>query len=320
MKNYVVLTPGDWPAQFYVRQAVYSSLYPNGKAKPKDDNPVEYVVHDQDHYLTLILHSTTHATGTSWTEEMQSIVPLMGPLHISINAREDICEVYHPFMKYLYEQLFPGCQLAKKPKPWRTTLLIEIIYGGWTIIRASAITSFSKCKLMQYGILLNLLDNYLPLVLIIYAISFKENKFDEYFKAVIRVWTMFYCFHRKHYDKAPLVWISKVGHWARNYNKLYKTLQKNISCTDEYPVENAHSVIRSQTNPSDECETISKKAKMIFTSKAELKNFKTAFTPPKTFSFTRNVLHALKVKAAQLIGNILKLTTETEGENTLRPN
>jgi hypothetical protein len=56
---------------------------------------------------------------------------------------------------------------------------------------------------------------------------------------------------------------------------------------------------------------------MIFTSKAELKNFKTAFTPPKTFSFTRNVLHALKVKAAQLIGKILKLTTESEGAKYL---
>ena len=144
------------------------------------------------------------------------------------------------------------------------------------LIRASAIASFSNCKLMQFGIVLNLLDNYLPLVLIIYAISLR------------------YCF---------------VGHWAKNNTKLYKTLQEDISCTDEYPVENAH----SQTNSSDDCETISQKAKMIFTSKAELKNFKTAFTPPKTFSFTRNILHVLKVKAAQLVGHILKLTTETEG-------
>lgn len=166
---------------------------------------------------------------------------------------------------------------------------------------------------MQYGILFNVLDNYLPLVLIIYAISFKENKFDEYYKSVIRVWTMLYCFKRKHYDKSPLVWISNVGH----NGKLYQTLQDNISCTDEYPVENAHSVIRSQTNSSDNCETISQKAKMVFTSKVELKYFKTVFTPPKTFSFTRSVLHALKVKAAKLIGELLKLTTETEGAEYL---
>ena len=91
---------------------------------------------------------------------------------------------------------------------------------------------------------------------------------------------MFYCFKRKHYDKSPQVWISNVGHWTKNNGKLYQTLQDNISCTDEYPVEKAHSVIRSQTNSFDDCQTISQKAKMVFTSKA--KNFKTVFTLPKT--------------------------------------
>ena len=232
VRTYVVLMPGDWPAQFYIQQAVYRSLYPSARAKPTD-HPIADIGHDHDYYTTHIPHSTSHVTGTIWTEEVQSIVPLMGPLHISLNACEDICEIYHPFMKHIYQQLFPGCQLAKKPKPWRTTLLLEIIYGGWTLIRASAIASFSNCKLMQFGIVLNLLDNYLPLVLIIYAISLR------------------YCF---------------VGHWAKNNTKLYKTLQENISCTDEYPVENAH----SQTNSSDDCETISQKAKMIYTSKAEI--------------------------------------------------
>ena len=66
--------------------------------------------------MTIIQHMSGHTPGTFWTEEMQSIVPLMGPLHISLNAREDICEIYHPLMKHIYEQLFPGYQLAKKPK------------------------------------------------------------------------------------------------------------------------------------------------------------------------------------------------------------
>ena len=50
---------------------------------------------------------------------MDSIIPLIGPLHISLNAREDICELYHPLMKQIYEKLFRGCLLACKPKPWR---------------------------------------------------------------------------------------------------------------------------------------------------------------------------------------------------------
>lgn len=134
MKKHAVFTPGDWPAQFYIRQAVYRSLYPGGgRAKPTDYTITD-VDHDHDHYTTHILQSTGHTPGTFWTAEMQSIVPLMGPLHISLNAREDICEIYHPLMKHIYEQLFPGCQLAKKAKPWRTALLLEIIYDGWTLI------------------------------------------------------------------------------------------------------------------------------------------------------------------------------------------
>ena len=72
-------------------------------------------------------------------------------------------------------------------------------------------------------------------------------------------------------------------YWAKMNRKLYETLEKDISCTDEYPVENAHSLIRSNTYDADDCETISKKAKMVFTSKNELKNFKSVFTPPKSF-------------------------------------
>ena len=70
MRTYVVLTPGDWPAQFYIQQAVYRSLYPGGRAKPTD-YPIADVDHDHDYCTTYIPHSTSHATGTIWTEEAQ---------------------------------------------------------------------------------------------------------------------------------------------------------------------------------------------------------------------------------------------------------
>ena len=49
MRKYVVLAPEDGPAQFYIRQAVYRSLYPNGRAKPID-YPIANVDHDHDYY------------------------------------------------------------------------------------------------------------------------------------------------------------------------------------------------------------------------------------------------------------------------------
>ena len=69
---------------------------------------------------------------------------------------------------------------------------------------------FAQVKDIQYGILLNLLDNYIPLVLCSYSILFKLNRFDDYFCSIFRLWIMFFCFHRKNYNKAPLFWLSNI--------------------------------------------------------------------------------------------------------------
>ena len=65
---------------------------------------------------------------------------------------------------------------------------------------------------------------------------------------------MFYCFKRKHYNKSPLIWISNIGYLSQNHSQLYKTFQEHISCTDEYPVESAHSIIKSNIYSADDCE------------------------------------------------------------------
>lgn len=98
--------------------------------------------------------------------------------------------------------------------------------------------------------LLNLLDNYIPLVLTIYSTSFKLNNFFEYFNAMIRIWTMFMCLERHHYDKAPLVWIAMCTYWGINNPDLYLMLRLFLVIF----VENAHSIIRSKTIDSDTIE------------------------------------------------------------------
>ena len=115
--------------------------------------------------------------------------------------------MYHPLMKFLYENIFPKSKLADKPKPWRATLLLELIYGGWTLVCTAVVTSFAKCRDPEYGALLYLFDNYIPLALSIYSVVFKSNKYFEYFLSVYRVWVMFYCFRRRHYDKSPLTYL-----------------------------------------------------------------------------------------------------------------
>ena len=70
------------------------------------------------------------------TAPVQVIVPLIGPLHVSLNAREDFMINYHDFFRYIYENIFQCSKLADdKSKPWRTSMILEIVYGGWTLIR-----------------------------------------------------------------------------------------------------------------------------------------------------------------------------------------
>ena len=64
---------------------------------------------------------------------------------------------------------------------------------------------FYKCKDIEFLKLVNLLDNYIPLVFSIYSIVFKCNKYELFYKSLIHCWVMFVVFRRRHYCKALLV-------------------------------------------------------------------------------------------------------------------
>ena len=49
----------------------------------------------------------------------RAVIPTLGPSHVDLNADDDIVLGYMPFMRLFYESLFPGKNLADKPKPWR---------------------------------------------------------------------------------------------------------------------------------------------------------------------------------------------------------
>eukprot|EP00794_Sanderia_malayensis_P010611 gene10611-11736_t len=65
--------------------------------------------------------------------------------------------------------------LAKKPKAWRQSLLLEVLYGGWSLVRDEIVSVFGNCKEVEYVTLINLLDTHCPLVLSLYSIEFKNN-------------------------------------------------------------------------------------------------------------------------------------------------
>ena len=120
---------GDWPMQFFILQLVYSN--------------------------------TANIPAT-----IKNVIPFIGPLHISLNARECVVLNFQDVFSDLYTFLFGNKdKLAKKPRPWRISFLLEVIYGGWTLVRDAILSAFGKSKDIEFLTLLNLIDNYVPLVL-----------------------------------------------------------------------------------------------------------------------------------------------------------
>ena len=111
LKDFLTPFMGDLPTQFFMRQLVY--------------NLAEVSL------LTIC----------------ENVVPLIGPLHISLNSQECVLKFFDPIFAELYSTLFgKKAKLAKKPQAWRVSLLLEVLYGGWPMVRDSILSVFYFSK------------------------------------------------------------------------------------------------------------------------------------------------------------------------------
>ncbi len=140
--------------------------------------------------------------------------------------------------------------------------------------------------------------------------------------SVTRVWMIFYCFRRRHYDKAPLLWLSNVLYWQKHKPEIFKIFRENVTLFDEYGVENVHSILRAQTKSYFTVEQLCNKAKTIFASKLQQHNFRSAFTSPKCYSFSIKQLNSLKLKAARMLKTFFvdKAKSLTNGKYEINTN
>ena len=255
---------GDWPTQFYMRQFVYSD--------------------------------------TVFLRNKRNILPFIGPLHISLNSRQSVVLKFYPLFKEMHCFLFGRkAVLAKKPKAWRQSLLLEILYGGWSLIRDEIMALFDKCKDTEYLTILNLLDNYCPLVLSLYSIEFKNNYFKNFFHSIVRCWVMLVIFNRRHYNKALIILLTSFYHLQITGHPLYQVLSNHLNAFDEYPVENCHSILRSKTKSTDTGEQIFRKAREIDACKNDLQEFQSWFVSKRKHAFCPKKIKSLKLQAAKFL-------------------
>jgi hypothetical protein len=160
---------------------------------------------------------------------------------------------------------------------------------------------FPNCKDIEYLTLVNLIDNYVPLVLSIYSVVFKGSNYNLYCKSLYRCWVLMMVFCRRHFDKALLIALSNFHYWHENNHPLSHVIQQFLVALDEYPVENFHSVLRDRLNDTDMAEQIQEKAREIDACKKEMQEFQLSFVPPRKFYFRRKQIDCLKTKAADYL-------------------
>ncbi|CAG8676030.1 30007_t:CDS:2 [Racocetra persica] len=194
-----------------------------------------------------------------------SFVPLLGPLHVSLNTREHTMKIYYPFFEKLFHDVFgKKKKLAKKPRPWRTTLLLELAFSAWIKIKDNIIKKFTYLqKNIEYQVIIELLDNIIPAALDVYALLFRSGAFEDYVETIFRIWTFALRWKRKNYNKAPLAFLSDLFYWEKNGHPMKEALEKNLIQFNDYWVENMHSRIRATTSSNDSAENIRRQALIL---------------------------------------------------------
>ncbi|CAH1765184.1 9604_t:CDS:1 [Entrophospora sp. SA101] len=185
---------------------------------------------------------------------LQHIVPMIGPLHDSLNSHETVFKLNYSFFNklncFLYLKKRP---LANKPKPYKINALLELTASGWNLIREEVLIKFHNCENPEARYLLDLLGNIIPLVLGFYPVIFRSGSWSAYREAMFHAWVLFYRDVCKNYNKVPLAFFSDVFYWFTTHHPMAHTIEQNIHLFNDYYVENFPSLCL-QTNASNSAE------------------------------------------------------------------
>ena len=284
LNNFVIPTICDWPGQVNLRRAI-----------------------------TLRLNKKENS-GIS--PQILSIIPLIGPLHISLNSRETLFQQYHFFFEIIYHDLFGTNKiLAQKPKPRLINLILNLTFYGWKNIRNLIINRFGNTKDIEYLMMIDLLDNSLPLTLDIYTKLFRCRFFEGYLESVVKIWILFQRLNRHNYNKAPLIFLSDVFYWTLNDHPILDTLKNNLPIFNDYFVENFHSSLRYQTAESNTDKQIIQKAKIIDIERND-DGFKNTFINTRNTNVSKVKLISLEKKVSLSLLSLFDIIYHNIGKSS----
>ncbi|POG75269.1 hypothetical protein GLOIN_2v1770313 [Rhizophagus irregularis DAOM 181602=DAOM 197198] len=230
LNNFIIPTICDWPGQINLRRAITLRL------NKKDNSRIP--------------------------SQILSLIPMIGPLHVSLNSRETLFQIYHFFFEM----------------PRLIDLILNLTFYGWKNIRNLIINHFGNTKDIEYLTMIDLLDNSLHLTLEIYAKLFKCGFYEGYLET-------------------PLIFLSDVFYWTLNEHPIIDILKSHLPIFNDYFVENFHSSLRYQTVESNSDKQIIQKAKIIDIERND-KGFKDAFVNTRNTNISKVKLISLEKKVS----------------------
>ncbi|GBB85277.1 hypothetical protein RclHR1_11830008 [Rhizophagus clarus] len=258
LQNHVAPLVADWPGQLFVCKAITN-------------------LHKVDSQYSI-------------PAGINSFIPILGPLHVSLNSREHVLIVYYTFFQKLFHFVFGKRKvLAKKPKPWRINLLLDLAYNGWCKIRDTIITKFgSTCKDIEYRMVIDLLDNIIPATLDVYSILFQS---------------------------APLAFLSDIFYWQDTNHPFTEAVKLFLVNFNDYYVENMHSKIRSHTPVNSNVDNIIKQAYVI--DARNHRELKDTFQKTKAYPYKPSLLNILAEKTSLFLLNYFQGIFKNCGKSKL---
>ena len=267
LKNNIIPVAADWPGQLFIRKAINKI----------NNNRI-----------------------------IRNFVLLIGPLHVSLNSREQVILIHWDFFNKMFRSIFGSKKvLAKKPKPWRINLLLDLMDKGWKKISKVILNKFPKnCKDIEYRMMIDLLDNIIPATLDIYAILFRSGSFNEYLETLFRIWTFTSRWKRKNYNKAPLAFLSDYFYWKEHNHPFGDTIEAYLVNFNDYYVENTHSQIRANTTSLDSAKAITEQAYVLdLHDQTTINTFKNYHKYP----YTEPVLEELTIRTSIFLLDYFRL-------------
>lgn len=96
---------------------------------------------------------------------------------------------------------------------YRISTLLTACFGGWLLIRESAIAHFGSCyDSTEFLILIHTLEEIVLFVLYFYPVIFRKGNYQEYKDSLVRMAIMFFMHCRRHYEKATISQLSDIKH------------------------------------------------------------------------------------------------------------